>query len=52
MLDDLHQTEEMASCLRTLSGFCESLAKGCLASDRYLEAECWLRLSREILSEA
>jgi len=50
MLDDLHETEEMAACIKILSGFCESLSKGCLGGDRYLEAECWLRLSREILS--
>ncbi len=39
---------EMDSAIQVLSNFCRSLARANLQSDRFLTAETWLRLAREL----
>jgi hypothetical protein len=39
---------EMDSAIQVLANFCRSLARANLQSDRYLVAETWLRLAREL----
>jgi hypothetical protein len=42
------ESEEMDSAIQVLIAFCRSLARANLQSDRYLVAETWLRLAREL----
>jgi hypothetical protein len=42
------ESEEMDSAVELLVGFCRSLAMANLKSDRFLTAETWLRLAREL----
>lgn len=42
------ESEEMDSAIQVLVNFCRSLARANLQSDRFLTAETWLRLAREL----
>jgi hypothetical protein len=45
--DDL-ESSEMDSAVELLVGFCRSLAMANLKGEKYLTAETWLRLAREL----
>jgi hypothetical protein len=42
------ESEEMDSAIQVLVGFCRSLAMANLKGEKYLTAETWLRLAREL----
>ncbi|WP_165790130.1 hypothetical protein [Cuspidothrix issatschenkoi] len=42
------ESEEMDSAIQVLVNFCRSLAMANLKGEKYLTAETWLRLAREL----